>query len=375
MPRDYRPAAALSPTYGSGVVTFPRVSPDQAEQIALKYYGVSGKAERLGAEHDDTFRLAATDFTRLLKISVTGEQADAVSFQTAVLLHLASAAPELPVQRVIPALDGAPEVRISDGGGPARLVRMTSWLDGQLLGSAATSAALRRELGATLARLNLALRELRHPGAQRTHLWDLQNLWRLRALLDELPVSGMLPVVERALHTNGTAGIPVGGLRTGLADCIDRFDAVVSPVLAETATQVIHTDFHGENLLTDGCRVTGILDFGDALAGPVAMDVGVAACYQLSTGTDMLTPALDVVAGYHAVDPLNARDLALAAEFIVARIAARIIVAQWNATRDPANWKYLLRSTPQAIEHFAALRLLTLDEIARSLRAVCEENQ
>jgi Ser/Thr protein kinase RdoA (MazF antagonist) len=357
------------------VAPFPRVSSDRAEQIALKYYGVRGNAERLGAEHDDTFQLVTTGFSRLLKIRVTGEQAEAVSFQTAVLLHLASTAPELPVQRVIPALDGAPEVRISDGGGPARLVTMTSWLDGELLGRAATSPALRRELGATLARLNRALRGLRHPGGRRTHLWDLQNLRQLRALLDELPASGMLPDVERALHPGVTAGIPAGGLRAGLADCIDRFDAVVSPGLAETATQVIHTDFHGENLLTDGRRVTGILDFGDALTGPVAMDVGAAACYQLGTGTDMLTPALDVVAGYHAVDPLNAADLALAAEFIVARVAARIIVAQRNATRDPANRKYLLRSTPQAIGHFAALRLLTPQEIARSLRAVCEESQ
>jgi Ser/Thr protein kinase RdoA (MazF antagonist) len=89
----------------------------------------------------------------------------------------------------------------------------------------------------------------------------------------------------------------------------------------------------------------------------------------------MLTPALDVVAGYHAVDPLSAADLALAAEFTVARVAARIIVAQWNATRDPANRKYLLRSTPQAIGQFTALRLLAPDEIARSFRAVCEENQ
>jgi hydroxylysine kinase len=375
MPRDYRQVLALSSTHNGVATPLPRISSDQAEQIAIKYYGVTGNAERLGAEYDDTFRLLATDSSRLLKISVTGDRADAVSFQTSVLLHLASTAPELPVQRVIPALDGAPEVRIADGGGPARLVRLTSWLDGELLGRAATSSALRRELGATLARLNLALRGLRHPGARRTHLWDLQNLRRLRALLDELPASGMLPDVERALHTDVTAGISAGRLRAGLADCIDRFDAVVSPALAETATQVIHTDFHGENLLTDGCRITGILDFGDALTGPVAMDVGVAACYQLSTGTDMLIPALDVVAGYHAVDPLDAGDLALAAEFMVARVAARIIVAQWNATRDPANREYLLRSTPQAIAHFAALRLLHPDEIARSFRAVCEENQ
>jgi Ser/Thr protein kinase RdoA (MazF antagonist) len=344
------------------VVAVSRVTSDQAEEIACQYYGMSGSAERLAAEHDDTFRLVTrAGSSRLLKISVLDECAgpgpDPVSFQAAVLLHLASAAPELPVQRVTAALDGAPEVRIPGGAGPARLVLMTSWLDGELLGRASAGAALRGDLGMTLARLNVALRGLRHPGARRTHRWDLQNFWRLRALLDELPDTGLLP--------------EAGGLRGALEDCLDRFDAVVRPVLAATEKQVIHTDFHGDNLLTDGSRITGILDFGDALAGPVAMDLGVAACYQLGTGPDLLGPALDVVAGYHAADPLDAADLALVAEFIVARAAARIIVSQWNAVREPANRGYLLRRTPQAIEHFAALRLLTPDEIARSLRATC----
>ena len=101
------------------------------------------------------------------------------------------------------------------------------------------------------------------------------------------------------------------------------------------------------------------------------MDVGVAACYQLGTAPDPLTPALDLVSGYHAVEPLDAAALALAAEFAVARVAARIIVSQWNAMREPANRGYLLRRTPQAIEHLAALRLLTPDEITRSMRAAC----
>jgi hydroxylysine kinase len=356
--------------YDGRVAAVPRLSPAQAEEIALRYYGVSGTAQRLAAEHDDAFRLVTrAGRSRLLKISAAGAAAGPVSFQTAVLLHLAAVAPGLPVQRVTAALDGAPEVLTRAGEGPARLVRMTSWLDGEMLGGGVADAALRREIGATLARLNVALRGLRHPGARRTHLWDLQNFWRLRALLGELPGSGLLPDVARALGADGPA--LAGGLRAALEERLDRFDAVVRPVLAATGTQVIHADFHGDNLLADGGRITGILDFGDALAGPVAMDVGVAACYQLGAGPSPLGPALDVVAGYHATDPLGAADLALAAEFIVARVAARIIVSQYNALREPANRGYLLRRTPQAIGHLAALRLLAPDEIARSLRAAC----
>ena len=174
-----------------------------------------------------------------------------VGFQTALLLHLAAVAPELPVQRVVATLDGRAEIAVAAafdapaaGSGSGRLVRMTSWLDGRLLGAAPSSAGLRRDIGGTLARLNVALRGFTHPGASRSHRWDLQNFGALRPLLAELPADG----------------------RGGLADCLDRFEAVVAPRLAGRASQVIHTDFHGENLLTDGSRVTGVLDFGDALA-------------------------------------------------------------------------------------------------------------
>lgn len=159
----------------------PRVSPEQAERIARRQYGVDGRAQRLAAEHDDTFRLTAGDGSaRLLKIGLADERAGPVSrptpssqtpsLQTAVLLHLASAAPGLPVQRVVTLPGGRPEVHVT-ASGRLRLVRLTSWLDGEPLGRAAVSAALRRETGATLARLNLALRDFRHPGARRTHRW------------------------------------------------------------------------------------------------------------------------------------------------------------------------------------------------------------
>jgi len=331
------------------------VSPALAAQIAARHYAVAATAERLPSEFDDTFRLTGADGTRwLLKIAAGSEPAlrSGVGFQTALLLHLAAVAPELPVQRVVPAVDGRPEV-VAGG----RLVRLTSWLDGRLLGPGASSPGLRRSIGGTLARLNLSLRGFEHPGAARTHRWDLQRFGALRPLLAELPAAS----------------------RGALADCLDRFEAVVAPSLAGVRTQVIHSDFHGENVLTDGARVTGILDFGDALTGPVPMDVGVAACYQLGVGGPdaavpppaLLGPAADLVAGYHAVDPLSAADVALAAEFLVARVAARIILSQAHAARDPGNAGYLLRRTPAAIAHFGALSGIGTGEIGRRLAAAC----
>jgi hydroxylysine kinase len=330
-----------------------RVSQAQAAEIAREYYGVTGTAERLAAEHDDTFRLVLADGTsRLLRFS-RWEPVAGVSFHTALLLYLAQTAPELPVQRVVAALDGSAELTLDGTDTVPRTVRMTTYLEGRLLESVPPSAALRRDIGATLARLDRALRGFTHPSEVRSHLWDLQNFGQLRALLDELPG------VER---------------RDALAECLDRFEAVVQPSLAHVRKQVIHTDFHGDNLLADGCLVTGVLDFGDSLSGPVAMDVAVAVCYQLGEPPDPLAPALDVLAGYHAIQgaPLSPDDLPLICDFMLARLAARIIVSQWNVAREPANRDYLMRRTPQAVRHFDLLRAIPADVVLRRLQAVCE---
>jgi hydroxylysine kinase len=334
------------------VLASPRISQAQAEEIARECYGISGTAERLAAEHDDVFRLTTADGTsRLIKVGAVDPVAAETSFQTAVLRHLERAAPELPVQRVIPALDGRVELLL----GERRLVRMTTYLEGRPLGWAPASAGLRREIGGTLARLNQALRSFSHPAANRTHLWDLQNFPRLRPLLDQLPGTGQ---------------------RAGLLECFDRFGAVVRPRLPGARTQVIHTDFHGDNLLVDdrATTVTGVLDFGDSLAGPVAMDVAVAACYQFGGAPDPLEPSLEVVAGYHAADPLDDGDLPLIGEFMLLRLAARIIVSQWNAARDPGNKDYLLRRTPQAMEHFGLLRAIPAGVIGKRLAASLERS-
>jgi hypothetical protein len=56
---------------------------------------------------------------------------------------------------------------------------------------------------------------------------------------------------------------------------------------------------------------------------------------------------------------------------MVARVAARIILSQAHAARDPGNAGYLLRRTPAAIAHLAALRAIGYDEIGRRLAAAC----
>ncbi len=110
-----------------------------------------------------------------------------VSVQVRVLRHIESAAPGLPVPRVLPAADGQPWAVVADGPLRGRVVHVLSYLDGRLLRSVSTDQPLRRTLGVTLAELGRALRDFDDPLVHRPLLWDLAQLPQLRPLAAERP--------------------------------------------------------------------------------------------------------------------------------------------------------------------------------------------
>ena len=128
----------------------------------------------------------------------------------------------------------------------------------------------------------------------------------------------------------------------------------MAPRLAAQRTQLVHNDFSPDNTLISADasrRVCGIIDFGDVTVTALVNDVAIAAAYQLSDEPDLLAPALDLIAGYHATTPLTAGELDLLPDLILARIVARIIISEWRAERFGDNRAYILRNTPRAWEH------------------------
>jgi hydroxylysine kinase len=328
------------------------VTAAHAEQAILTCFGLSGQLERLPGEADDNFALRTGDGRRyVVKFAHLRADPDVVSVQVRVLKHLESVAPGLPVPRVVPAADGQSWAVVPAGPLAGRVVHVLSYLDGRLLRSVATSAALRRGLGDTLARLGQALRTFDDPLVHRPLLWDLAQLPQLR------------PLIGERKKTADTAR---------LDEQLTRFTAEVAPRLAAQRRQLVHNDFSPDNVLisTDASRVAGIIDFGDVTVTALVNDVAIAAAYQLS-GEDLIGPALDLISGYHATTPLTADELNLLPELMEARILARIVISEWRATRFPENRTYILRNTPRAWEHLDRLRSIRADEITERIHRAC----
>jgi hydroxylysine kinase len=325
----------------------PVLAPEAAEAIRA-CYGLAGELARLPGEADDNFLLRARGDQRyVVKFAHLRADPQVVAVQVRVLQHIESAAPGLPVPRVVPAAGGQPWTVVPDGPLRDRVVHVLTYLDGELLRSVRTDHALRRALGGTLARLGQALREFDDPLVRRPLLWDLAQLPQLKPLLPK--------------H-QGLVGEQLSRLATDLP-----------PRLAAQRTQLVHNDFSPDNTLisADASRVCGIIDFGDVTVTALVNDVAIAATYQLSDEADLLGPALDLIAGYHAATPLTVGELDLLPDLILARIVARIVISEWRAERFPENRTYVLRNTPRAWEHLHRWLSIPAGQIAARILQAC----
>lgn len=330
------------------------VAPPEAEHIAKVHYGLSATAKPLAGEKDSNFHLRTERGEEyLLKVVNPGEDPSVSNFQTMALLHIASRDPGLPVQRVLCSLNGAPELRLHFPADGERTVRMVSFSRGTLQSSTRPSAAQRRNVGRTLARLQVALADFVHPAADHDLTWDLKHSSRLRALL---------------------SAIDDVGRRSALASCLDGFDARVSGILPGLRTQVVHNDLSGDNVVVDPddpAIVTGILDFGDMVRTPAVIDAAVGASYQLQPD-GRLEPALDFLSGFHAVRPLEEAEIEILYDLIVTRTVMRIAIPEWRAARFPDNREYILRNIPSVWSQFESLRHLSRDQATAAIRRACE---
>jgi Ser/Thr protein kinase RdoA (MazF antagonist) len=343
------------------------VTATQAAEAVRATFGLSGELERLPGEADHNFSLRAADGRRyVVKVAHLRAEPSVISAQVRILMHIESVAPGLPVQRVVPSVDGQPWVTVASGPLRGRIMHVTTYLDGQLLRSVPTSPALRRGLGATLAALGRALRDFDDPLASRPLLWDLAQLPQLRSLVAELPP---------------------GEATDRLGQQLARFTAEVAPRLARQRTQLVHNDFSPDNVLIgpeasagpdvgpDASAVCGIIDFGDVTVTALVNDVAIAAAYQLGAGPGFLESAVDLISGYHATTPLTADELDLLPDLMLARILARIVISEWRAARFPENRAYILRNTPRAWDHLGRLLAIPADELTARIHEACRPQE
>jgi Ser/Thr protein kinase RdoA (MazF antagonist) len=297
------------------------------ESVVAKHWGFKAIAQNLHTERDEQFLLRDENGqTFILKVSNPLEDPAVIDMQTQALLHVAAADPELPTPRLVRTLNR--EVSVSfERSGHRSTVRMLTYLDGRMMSAAPRSTVQAERAGALLARLGLALRDFAHPADGRDLDWDLAHAARFVALLEV--------VADPERHALAMK-------------YFQHFIDEALPLLGTLRSQVVHGDFNPHNLLVDAAnseRITGIIDFGDAVRTQLINDVAIGACYGTVTGSHPLEHPLAFVAGFQSVRALRPVELDLLPTLMAARLAVTVAITEWRAQRFPANRAYITKNT------------------------------
>ncbi len=305
----------------------PAVPTGEAVRLAGDLFGISVEtADRLPGERDRNFLLTATDGSRfVMKVVHPAEDPVVSELQARLLDHLATK--RIPAQTVI--APGAGREPVLTLAGPPQIrcrVRCVTYLPGRPLEAVGPSRSRWLELGRFLGRLDLALSDFDEPEADRPFLWDVKRAEQLRPLVDH---------IRDSLRRRRVAAI------------LDAFADDVRPRLPAMRSQVIHNDANPQNVLVAAEqpeRISGLIDFGDAVQAPLVQELAVAIAYQSLAEPSPFCAALDITRGYHEVSSLTSEELALIPSLVATRLALTTVITSWRSALHPENAAYIMRN-------------------------------
>ena len=325
------------------------------ERLLSESYGLSGNLERLLGERDRNYRLSVDGGERYVVKVVDPDESEAVSdFQIQALLHMQEKACPLLLPGIV-ALKSGEYSAMLDENGNCHIVRVVTYLPGTPMTEIDPDERLARELGAALAKVDLALADFEHNCERRDLVWDMQNAGRLRERIEQIPG-------ER--------------VRNRVRTCLDDFKHRVEPRFGSLRTQVIHSDLNPANVLVGGrpAGVVGIIDFSDMVRAPLIIDVAIGASYLRSESSDALELIAPFVAGFNDVTPLQREELGLLYDLVRTRLATTITMKYWRASVVSGDDTYLQQAMQEesgAESFLARLDAMSGQQFGERIHTAC----
>ncbi|SIQ85565.1 hydroxylysine kinase /5-phosphonooxy-L-lysine phospho-lyase apoenzyme [Rhizobium sp. RU33A] len=288
-------------------------------------YGLVGTLGRLGGEREQNFRLTAADGRQfVVKVASVDEPTESLEFQLGALDHVAAVDPGFPVPRVMRTLSGAPMASITNERGEAHVLRVLTFLPGKTLldGINAEGKRLSADelvaLGAMSGRLARALQGFYSRGAPKTMPWDLKNA--------PLLLAGLLHYMPERVSSI-------------IADLLPALSETLTESLPKLRAQIIYNDFHESNVITafdPSFSIAGVIDFGDMVFGPLVQDLAVTIASLIHWSSDPVFAAGCLVRGYQRFMPLEAADLAVLRDLVLARLMLQVGIVAYRTAGDDA---------------------------------------
>lgn len=311
----------------------PEVGVEEAKWVAEHVYGWQGEVELLSGERDKNFLLRVDDANHddvVIKFINPAETSAEMDVQIKVLQWLEKTTHQVVLPRALPTKSGD-NLYLFDQHGVKCCVRAYTFVPGHSVLKLSVTSALCRSYGHTAAQMVLALDGFDHPALSRELLWDLMHVGKLDGWARDI--------------------LPEGELKQFILQLLAHFNQSLLPQLRALPQQVIHSDLSRSNTVVSAAQADelyGVLDFGDLSKAPRIVELAIAASYALDSVEEPLSALQTLVAGYEELLPLKPLEKDLLLNLIAARLAQRIVISEWRASRFPDNRDYILRSTTQA---------------------------
>jgi len=268
--------------------------------------------KRLQGEVDINYLIKAADTHRyLFKICKTDVPVEEVEFQVALLDWMKSKEVPFDLPEVIKTNSGDSFFTIKYQG-QACIARLHSWVDGEMLGDLKhRSTSLLHSWGATCGHLSLSLKGFDHAGAHRSDKWNPVEVLDSKPYLSDIEDDSMR---QLASHF---------------------FDLVEDEYLSrdfDLRHSVNYSDAHEHNLLLQDLngKVTGVIDFGDAIYAPTICELAIACAYAGMHKHDPIAAMSTVISGCHDVFPLDEVEI----EALYPLICSRLLITVCNAAHS-----------------------------------------
>jgi 4-aminobutyrate aminotransferase-like enzyme/Ser/Thr protein kinase RdoA (MazF antagonist) len=327
---------------------------DQVLSFVYKRYGITGELLPMDSERDQNFHIRTeTGDPYVIKIANSVENPAVIDMQLKALQHIALVDPSLPVPEVLLSLKGQAIEQIQAEDGRCHDARILTYLPGAFPKDDPTDKRLNRPMGACLGQLARALRGFFHSHANYELLWDLKHTPKLRQFL---PLIADLD--DRQL---------VGYF-------LDRFDQNVKPRIPGLRAQIVHNDLSPDNILVaenDPARIVGIIDFGDMTHTCLVIDLSTTIAPMLRGQSDPLETAVEIIAGYHEIIPLEDQELRVLYDLIAARLTMLNVIAIWRETIHPSNRAYITGGVEETWQTLTAWRALNPDDVIKKFFRTC----
>lgn len=322
----------------------------ELRQLLADGWGITRFAwSAFGSERDDTLRVRADDGDFVLKVSHPLDDPGRLHRQLSLMQHAARGGLAVAVQTPIPTLSGEMTAEIN-----GRLAHLLPFLEGTPIRNNPLEESGLLAVGTGVWLLQEQLAD--YPENDATEAYDTEHPWALGSLPSALErIEAVTPSEVRR------------GCETVLSHAIEHS----LPRLRERPHHPTHNDVHTDNVLVEGQRVVGIVDWGDSVSQPWIADLAVAASY---------------ARGYHPMwvegDPWEAATLIrqgylqaggpdepaeLFGELVLARLAQRIVLNLAIASSAFDGGEYARRNMVNSVRDLNDLFVSRPDDVFPSL--------